>query len=393
MSDKDFKLHRLKVNIKQHTPMIHFQHEQGNATIRMTELKPKLDKFIYKKCFQSSGNSDYYKYLVGYNGKTAEDKYKDSNFTAFDYRVRVQNIKKPIDPKDINRKDFPLYFGNMGKTDNNKKFTYCDNLDLIFTSKHEEILEKIISVLPEFFMKTNFGTRQSKGFGSFFISNNNVYYLDGRQCKFKDVDKVKKLTYQFSVKKNRNSDKFENFKKVFMEIDTFYNSLRRGLNGNKIDPFIKEYSSSKGIRWDKDEIKDKLSRNKNTNSDLEPRLMKDLFGLSVSENWRMQNTTITKKHSNNNIERFQSPIFFKILDEGDKFIVHFEARKIPEEYLGEEFEINIINKNNKNDKKTLRLKTPEEFDFDEFFKYVLNKKTYPGKVRQIFEDIKSNMKG
>jgi len=390
MSDKDFKLHRLKVNIKQHTPMIHFQHEQANATIRMTELKPKIDKYIYQKFFKSNGNNGHYKYLVGYNGKSTEDKYQDENFIAFDYRVRVQNIKDSIKPKEINGRDFPLYFGNMGKSNSNKMFTYCDSLDLIFISKHEEILKKIISVIPEFFMKTNFGTRQSKGFGSFFINDDNVYYLNGCQGKFKDIDKVKKLTYQFSVNKSIKNNKFENLKKVFMNVNTFYCSLRRGLNGNKIYPFIKEYSSSKGIRWDKDEIKDKLSNKKNSKSNLEPRLMKDLFGLSVSEKWKMQKVTIKKEHSNGEIERFQSPIFFKILDEGDKFVVHFEARKIPEEYLGEEFKIIIESKNNK---KNLQLKTPEEFDFDDFFRYVLNKKLYPNKVKWIFEDIKRNMKG
>ncbi|MBK9152255.1 MAG: hypothetical protein IPM26_15270 [Saprospiraceae bacterium] len=38
--------------LRQHTPIIHFQHEQEGATLRATELKPKLDLFIIKKCLR-----------------------------------------------------------------------------------------------------------------------------------------------------------------------------------------------------------------------------------------------------------------------------------------------------------------------------------------------------
>ena len=39
-------MHTLKVTLKQHTPLIHFQHDQEGATLRASEVKPKLDKFI-----------------------------------------------------------------------------------------------------------------------------------------------------------------------------------------------------------------------------------------------------------------------------------------------------------------------------------------------------------
>ena len=39
-------MYRLQVKLKQHTPLIHFQWNQKGATLRASELKPKLDKFI-----------------------------------------------------------------------------------------------------------------------------------------------------------------------------------------------------------------------------------------------------------------------------------------------------------------------------------------------------------
>lgn len=41
---------KLKIGLKQHTPLIHFQSEQPGAILRATEVKSKLDKFL-KICF------------------------------------------------------------------------------------------------------------------------------------------------------------------------------------------------------------------------------------------------------------------------------------------------------------------------------------------------------
>ncbi len=38
--------YKLTFKLKQHTPIIHFRYDQTGATLRATELKPKLDKFV-----------------------------------------------------------------------------------------------------------------------------------------------------------------------------------------------------------------------------------------------------------------------------------------------------------------------------------------------------------
>jgi len=40
---------KLTFKLKQNTPLIHFHHDQHGATLRATELKPKLDRFLNKK--------------------------------------------------------------------------------------------------------------------------------------------------------------------------------------------------------------------------------------------------------------------------------------------------------------------------------------------------------
>ena len=40
---------RLIVHLIAQSPQIHFQHRETGATLRGSELKPKLDAFLYKK--------------------------------------------------------------------------------------------------------------------------------------------------------------------------------------------------------------------------------------------------------------------------------------------------------------------------------------------------------
>ena len=66
-------MNHLSFKLKQHTPIIHFLPDQPGATLRATELKPKLDKFLIKYAFHE--NFEEYKYhLIGWkDGKQEAD--------------------------------------------------------------------------------------------------------------------------------------------------------------------------------------------------------------------------------------------------------------------------------------------------------------------------------
>ncbi len=54
-------MYKLEFTLKQHTPLIHFQHDQAGATLRATEVKPKLDQFIIEKLLTEQNiRFDYY---------------------------------------------------------------------------------------------------------------------------------------------------------------------------------------------------------------------------------------------------------------------------------------------------------------------------------------------
>jgi hypothetical protein len=330
----DFKL---IYKLKQYTPIIHFQSDQSGATLRATELKPKLDKFLL-------ANMNDLPFVKHANGAK-----------SLDYKVSIRAIGTIIkdietfDNRGREQKD-PLFFGNMGDGVR-KKFVEAGSIEIEFVTFNGEIKQAIEDKFESFLAQTNFGTRQSKGFGSF--------YLD------KAFDKALIPYKVYSFKSN-------NWKN---DIKLLYSFLRQGINlpnseGTRFysKPVIFTYALSKNITWDKKAIKQhffsdtlntqqaKYAQNSPVNfSGQNSFLLRDLFGLSSSQSWLSYRATVEKEHQE--IERFKSPVTFKIIAGS----VYFWADKSIEKILNKTFTISIKGH------KPLSLSTPNEFSFDDFF--------------------------
>lgn len=366
--------YKLTFKLKQHTPLIHFQHDQYGATLRASELKPKLDRFLHHKLQESE---KAYKHLLIGKG----------DVIAFDYKVRIMvreapnifDIEEQYTDKQGRKKtrQFPAFFANMGGDTTKKKFSFCENSTAEFFSFNKEMLIIIEENIAEFFATTNFGTRQSKGFGSFYLEPSSIGY--------KPISSFYK--YRFIVEPNSKVNEHGYFKELFNTIDLFYRAMRSGINlkgpRRKTLFYFKSlmfmYAKEKGIQWDKKSIKEWYFNRElvdhqydHEDSDIlqyeskKKHLMRDLFGLSSDEMWySYRKAQISKSaKSNNNIERFKSPILFKPIQSEDgigKFEVFLCAAKIDNEYLNETFTIK------KNGYGNLTLSTPEVFDFNDFF--------------------------
>ncbi len=321
--------------LKQHTPIIHFQSEQSGATLRATELKPKFDRFLKEHAF---------------NGEFPEEFLIPKQDGALDYKVKIEpNISQS---EEIPQRD-PLFFANMGDGED-KKFKNPNRIFKIefftFNTKLKSIIEDSFEA---FLANNNFGTRQSKGFGSFYINKKEF-----------NIDLIPYRVYSFSS---------SNWKK---DIGLLYQFLRQGINlpnreGTRFysKPAIFSYAKSKSWTWDKKAIKHTYF-----NSQLESQegeavryqsnqeyLLRDLFGLSSEQEWKIPYRAKISKE-NKDIERFKSPITFKVVENK----VYFWANNTIDNILDKEFEI----KNNKRGE--LKLKTPPNFDFNEFFAFAFN---------------------
>lgn len=394
-------MNTLTIKLKQHTPLIHFQHDQEDATLRASEVKPRLDKYIITQL----GEGDYEKgkakakangWLVG-----------KGEHPALDYKMRIFAVTKMKDfPLENNRgrSCYPSFFANQNaEPDKIKKIIFpqkeraCEDIDIIIstpTSPQHALLEKEIKRFSDdFFLVHNFGTRQTKGFGSFFPIDKSIRNIEDNRIK-----KFYRFTISIPIENN-------NWERVYQQLDErlsfFYKTLRSGIN---IEPFYFKslmffYAIQKEMYYDKRKIREhyhlftdrttgRYTNNENVdkgekfekdfcpqyNSD-NARLYRDMLGLSSSQAWMKYNKAIISKE-NNSIERYNSPLTIKpiittITSNSIEFIVLIIPSVIPDDYFNQIFTI----KQNKNDHNSFPLSTPskDKFDLDEFLRYSLYK--------------------
>ena len=426
---------KIEIPLKQHTPLIHFQHYQDGAMLRASELKPKLDKFLIRKLSLTEK-----KMINGKNEEVAKIEhaswFNNKEKLSLDYKVKITydgiSIKDYIEQPKLKNKNqnngkfktktdkngiestetytYPLFFGNLGtdyyKTETIKKFVFIPNkITLSISSFNKNILDSIEKYFSEFIALENFGSRQDKGFGSFYLDDNYDKYLPINETNF---------DYKFQLTSS-GKDIWEKAKKLFYNLELFYRALRSGINLKDYDRNDKFYFKSllflyfkdKGIQWEKKTIKEEFFKdnakkhngsllyqglntqktNRSTSEALHfasenKKLVKDLLGLSNREKWSYYYNSITKTeakydaHGNkikkdkkeDQIERFKSPIFFKIIKSNtNKYTVYIKLNEdIP--IKGKWFMIE-----NDSSKKPFPLQVPEDFSLYEFFAFIKDK--------------------
>lgn len=212
---------QFKVELRQQTPLIHFQHRQEGACLRASEVKPKLDAFL-KARFEERLSSFYisgtvaldYKMRVEAEGDAERSTTIEAALLKIDGRATNQDkLKQNIN--DNNRIIIcRSYFGNMvsGENDNEKKQNinemfketvfYISPIGLIFFCRYPDLSKLIKENIALFFLLYNFGTRQNKGFGSFKVTE-----IDGAPVTRDAFDLLKegyKPTYQYLYKYKYN---------------------------------------------------------------------------------------------------------------------------------------------------------------------------------------------
>lgn len=405
-------MYQLHFTLKQHTPIIHFQWNQDGATLRASEVKPKLDRFIIEQLGKEANSSltDYEEiYKAGL--KKAHQKGwlidKEGKKGALDYKIKIESNDNK-ENRILNRHaNSPMYFGNMGnKPEEKEKFKHfkITNDDInccIHTSNFnldikKNLLSEIEPRLSDFFYLNNFGTRQSKGYGSFSLI----------KTTFNNSEKKYSLTtnlynYCFDIDIDIKPIENGDFKELFEKIDWFYRSIRSGININnqlyfKSSLFM--YLNNKGIQWDKKTIKahylnyddftfdeakkdrrgiwsnenetieyynsqntkhkqpDILNNPTIQSEELELKLWRDLLGLSSDESWYSYRATINKsepylesrtniwkaKMKDKKIERLKSPIQFKLIKIGNKMKIYFAVKEfVFQKLLGQKMLVSI----------------------------------------------------
>lgn len=339
-------MHRLTFDLIQHTPIIHFQSEYRGATLRASEVKPKLDKFLLK-CFKRDkisipnnwlipGQKDALSYKLSFGlaeGVEIIKYFPLSNIGKNDRGILQEYIDsgRPLEGSEVDRRLLKSkilsptpFFANAEyaasrlkeeearreeietgvlRTEEQKKPVKGDvriallakpkedekaSIRGIILCKKESLCEKIKQYINDFFFQHNFGMRQSKGFGSFSIE---------------DKEKIKEPTSEDN--KLYFDIQVDSLDQLFERINLLYKSFRSGLNEYRgapksvlyTKPVIYFYATEKQASWwDKRSIKSvfvphkQMQHDKNRCKDFLQHQNKkidyrDMFGLSTNESW------------------------------------------------------------------------------------------------------------
>lgn len=373
--------YKLTFRLKQHTPMIHFQANQHGATLRASELKPKLDRFIIEQEGLTA--------MV--DGKEVQKEEYTSWFIskqhlALDYQVKIKatEIKTSKIRKDIDR--LPTFFANMGDDYEPLYLTQASQITVEIIVMIGELKYEIEKSFGEFLIGTNFGMRQSKGFGSFSLEK---YHFNQFNFNVSFDIETNKIPSDLWRRNNGLLEDWNEIIKLFGAIEVFYKNLRSGINrkgANEVSRFyIKPaifYYAKLVLKkqWDKKSIKEnylnhqlKKQQEKHNYSDVitfsdssSPNiLIKDVFGLSSSEDWIFYKKKLEKHHSS--IERLQSPLIFKpIKISTNKYKVGIICHPISPDFLGALFSVSF------GGREQLELKVPDEFLWSGFWRFYLD---------------------
>ena len=378
--------------LKQHTPLIHFQSEQEGASLRATELKPKFDKFLIeqlggvkkvdKKWLVGKGKSEHaaLDYKVKIRTGTIKDTYLIDSYMSRREKRTIGNMGyKPLAPspyfadtKNIKDKNWDLMKKGIFFEELERGCGY--EVEIEFFSFRIEVLKKIEENFDTFLLLTNFGTRQSKGFGSF--SNSDL-----------GVTTIEQL-YQSSGKKVLALQiRDKSIEGIFSTIVNDYQILKSGKQfgrGKTIDSKLKQHYQRKridgeSIVWEKQVIKNEMFT-QNDNYDVNDcidaceseRYIRALLGLAGQHSYPQREIPIDdvkiedmEEDKEKKIDRFKSPLTFKPI--GGK--IYLIVEKIPDLLYDRDFEFSTKGRS------SLAIKTPP-------LKHQLN----------LFEFVKNNMR-
>ena len=333
--------------LKQQSPMLHFQHGDPYATLRATELKPKLDKFIKEWMRRKQKDIPKEWKLKKESQKSSKTSSPDNDSkkgdsqesSALNYQIRIINQKgnSVQDPKFY--KGLP-YFGNMGDNAQAKMLVTAKGLiELNIRCYIGDLLAVIDECLMTFFLTENFGTRQDKGFGSY------VLCLDDKGTLYEHEANETMLQYWYKAKQKeiyciRYKSQTPALK-MLADIDILYKLLKSGINVNGVylKSYLREYFVGKNIDWEKKSLKQHgIVPAVYSNPAYAPTPLRDkeryvrgLFGVGDVQQWFSADSKherikeekngktgyrkekIRIKSDSNEIKRVPSPLTFKII--------------------------------------------------------------------------------
>jgi len=386
--------------LSQQSPMLHFQYSDPEATLRATELKPKLDHFIEKWMEHVDRELPSEWRMKKDSDKKSNEDEDTAKSAALNYRIRILNLEGNMTSEPDRNMPF---FGNMGD-DTEKKACIKSNgcIEVHIRCYIKDLMSIIDDCLPTFFLTVNFGTRQNKGFGSFVLCNEAGKALFKRQENEQFLIQWFGKNKVYCIKYRQQTSDLEKLS----DINTIYQLLKSGINSNGIylKSYLRDCFAEKNIDWDKKALKSHsiapvvYSSPKHAPTPLGPneRFVRGLFGVGDQQQWFSddgfhnkkikgynkrtgkpiyERETISVKAKSRNIERVPSPLTFKIIGNS----VYMFIEEINSSLPGSWFTF----KNESGNTIDLQIPSSSEYNFNEIMDGFKDRVNSPG-VRDVF---------
>lgn len=367
--------------LRQETPIIHFLHDQAGATLRATELKPKLDKFILKtfqEIFPESAQK--HKAAIAKIASAVSEKkpalYKISIEQAADGDKKYYYLESKLKNDDAESVQSILreklhqptleiispspFFANTDKREKEKwdeiRLSVLFQGDIFVHVKtwDEGIYDLLHEALPLLFCVENFGMRQSKGFGSFSEKNTSE----------QQFEKMAQQAFVFAAKKAAPTVAAQNDQNaIFKTIDQVWKTLRfdNQAKTSAIEDYMKNTATLEKYKVTQEVVCEKPY----TEDESRPvRFVRSALGLPGLHDYPNLpgKPKVNIRDVSKEVERYKSPIMFKIF----KGNIYLLANQVDEKMLNRrDFVFYVGDDPNKTTRKTT-IPTLKTFSIQKF---------------------------
>lgn len=271
---------RLEVQLKQITPHIHFQYRDAGVTLRATEVKPKLDRFLARQ-LQATGNPVPRQWLL----PSQEGQSREYHFA---YKLSITGRMETIQWKKT-----LMYFGNIGKNQRDYTFLLARSpITMVFLcgiqdrQQRAQFMTFLKDHIQDFFLTHNFGSRQTKGYGGYLVEK-----IGGIPVQQDEMTVLSRYYPSFAYFTSRESS----VERVFSRIAEVYGDLRASL--------LAKYENNDKVaikRWLKD-------------GRPQPQCRFYRAVLGMTGNYYFPKQKISVRVSHEKIQRYPSPVLIKVL--------------------------------------------------------------------------------
>ena len=340
---------KLSLKLNAQSPMVHFQAREPGATVRASEVKPKLDRYLIRKLARQTGldgaalakipeYKDWFRPSTDENVPPTALRYQMQIFCEDAPEIVVLNLDNDLKNKNKVEEEmaryaksvskYPIFYANSGVKDpKQQRLGIVSNPTVVIRCFHDGLKDLIKKNLEDFFLVTNFGTMQNKGFGSFAPvrpnGNRNPNMAEIRRIAglLKREHGVQRCLYMIV---ERNND----FSSLFQAIEHFYRLMKSGYNNeytDELEPsFLFRYMHSEyGIGNEKAWMKQNhispvvgWQPEFPPSEDHPPRYVRAFLGTAETMSYKKAkqgNAKIDISIHSDDIQRAPSTIFFKIV--------------------------------------------------------------------------------